>query len=217
MEAVMLVGLERWRLTVTEGNGADLGSTQMAIHGTKEFTDRESEPWMFRFNNLKFAFYNDRPIAIISNPTVRFRPNLQDVYLRPCGTLRNIRIVKHRLWVPWARLTRFGKFDCPVDRVSPEAIPSSELVWVLDDFYGAEGSWTKHLTFEPLVGIKRVLEFWKSEEILMVTEYGDIVSYNLETEKLKNLPRNSPSDFETSAYVNSLVTINHRRATSLRV
>ncbi|BBH05489.1 hypothetical protein Prudu_016889, partial [Prunus dulcis] len=35
-----------------------------------EFPDRESEPRMFRFNNLKFAS-----------------------------------------WVPWARLTRIGKFD----------------------------------------------------------------------------------------------------------
>ncbi|BBH01187.1 cold shock domain protein 1 [Prunus dulcis] len=39
---------------------------------------------------------------------------------------RNFRIVKWRSWVPWARLTELGSLTV-VDRVSPEAVPSSKL------------------------------------------------------------------------------------------
>ena len=42
----------------------------------EEFTDRESEPRMFRFNNLKFMFYINR--AMVSDLTVRSGPNFQD-------------------------------------------------------------------------------------------------------------------------------------------
>ncbi|BFG36889.1 hypothetical protein CerSpe_231630 [Prunus speciosa] len=102
------------------------------------------------------------------------------------------------LWNGSIALFGFNRFS---------VFPDSYGVWVLDGFDGAKGSWTKHLTFEPLGGIKRVLEFWKTDEILMVTEHGDIVSYNLETEKLKDLPINIPSEFETIMYANSLVPI----------
>lgn len=52
-------------------------------------------------------------------------------------------------------------------------------VWVLDDFDVAKGSWTKRLTVVSSVGITKVLEFWKSDQILMIATKGDIVSYSL--------------------------------------
>ncbi|CAL8152960.1 unnamed protein product [Prunus armeniaca] len=69
-----------------------------------------------------------------------FRPldhfQIEDVHLRPCKTFRNSRIEKQRLWVSWARLTQFEKFDRLVDRMSLEAFPSSGL-----------GSWTLERLF----------------------------------------------------------------------
>ncbi|BBN70478.1 LRR and NB-ARC domains-containing disease resistance protein [Prunus dulcis] len=61
---------------------------------SKEFTDRESEPRMFRFNNLESC---DRE---------RSEPNLQDECPIPCRTHRNFRIGIWRSWSPWAPLTR---------------------------------------------------------------------------------------------------------------
>ncbi|CAL8111915.1 unnamed protein product [Prunus armeniaca] len=69
----------------------------------RELADRESDPMIFRLNNLKFALNDNHPIT--SDPIVRFGPNMQDVFPKPCGTHRNIRIVKYRLWAPRARLT----------------------------------------------------------------------------------------------------------------
>ncbi|CAL8161766.1 unnamed protein product [Prunus armeniaca] len=68
----------------------------------------------------------------MSNPTVLFGPNLQDMYSKSCGTHRNFRIGNRRSWASWARLTLYGKFDHQVDRVSSEAFPTSETrSWTL--------------------------------------------------------------------------------------
>ncbi|XP_008245538.1 PREDICTED: F-box/kelch-repeat protein At3g06240-like [Prunus mume] len=82
-------------------------------------------------------------------------------------------------------------------------------LWVLDDFDGAKSSWTRNLTFDPMAGIKSILEFWKSDEIVMVTRNGDIVSYNPGTNKLKNLPMHfeNPSLVETIVFVDTLVPV----------
>ncbi|BBG93506.1 plant U-box 24, partial [Prunus dulcis] len=48
--------------------------------------------------------YQDR--AIVSDPTVRSEPNLQDKCPIPYRTHRNFRIGVWRSWSPWARLTR---------------------------------------------------------------------------------------------------------------
>lgn len=82
-------------------------------------------------------------------------------------------------------------------------------LWVLDDFGGVKDSWTKLLAFEPIVGIERSLEFWKSDEILMVATDGSIVSYNLGTDQLREISIHSmhPSYSETVVCVNSLVSI----------
>ncbi|PRQ42414.1 putative F-box domain-containing protein [Rosa chinensis] len=97
-------------------------------------------------------------------------------------------------------------------------------MWVMD----AKGAWTKQLTFEyvdyfPYSLPRKILAFWKSNEIFGVGENGSIVCYNLNTKIVKHLPiRSVPDYFPPSrdtfypfcciAYVNSVVPImNHVR------
>lgn len=82
-------------------------------------------------------------------------------------------------------------------------------IWELDDHGGAQGSWTKHINIEPIVGIAMPLIFWKSDEFLMVSPDGCIVSYNLDTQKYKHLPIHGiyPGYFEAVICVNSIVSI----------
>ncbi|XP_007207968.1 F-box/kelch-repeat protein At3g06240 [Prunus persica] len=82
-------------------------------------------------------------------------------------------------------------------------------LWVLDDFDGAKGSWTRHCTFESVIDIKRVLAFWNNDEILLVDGCGNIVSYNLGTNNHKNLLIYTENlcRVETIVYVNTLVPI----------
>ncbi|ONI04397.1 hypothetical protein PRUPE_6G319300 [Prunus persica] len=158
-----------------------------------EYEDEEQKPMVFLFYTGDEIFHN----ILLPDSFYTYEDGSSYAYEMSYIMYTDLRII---LWNGVIALFGFNRFS---------AFPDSYGVWVLDD--GAKGSWTQHLTFEPLVGIKRVLEFWKSDEILMVTEDGDIVSYNLATEKLKNLPRNSSSDFETIVYVNSLVSITGRQ------
>ncbi|CAL9003329.1 unnamed protein product, partial [Prunus brigantina] len=89
---------------------------------------------------------------------------------------------------------------------SPDAY-AAYGIWVMDDFEGAKGSWTRHLTFKILVDVKRSLKLWKSDEILVVTTSEDIVSYNLGTEKPRILPMHmeNPCILQNIVYVNSFV------------
>lgn len=82
-------------------------------------------------------------------------------------------------------------------------------LWVMDNIGGVGSSWIKQFTFGKAAGIERPLKFWKRDEILMVSDEGRLVSYNLDTEKLKYLPiPNMDSDhFEAVAYVDSMVPI----------
>ncbi|BBG99688.1 hypothetical protein Prudu_009462, partial [Prunus dulcis] len=69
----------------------------------------------------------------------------------------NFRIVKRTLWFPWARLTRIGKFDRSVDRVSPDAIPLSELgSWTYSDHANAAGG-----TLSGSSSMGLLVEFWE--------------------------------------------------------
>ncbi|KAI5343444.1 hypothetical protein L3X38_011320 [Prunus dulcis] len=52
------------------------------------------------------AISGDQGRAIVSDPTVRSEPNLQDECPIPYRTHRNFRIGVWRSWSPWARLTR---------------------------------------------------------------------------------------------------------------
>ncbi|VVA41387.1 PREDICTED: F-box/kelch-repeat [Prunus dulcis] len=148
--------------------------------------DDEKKPMVILFDTGDEVFHN-----IVFPDSISMYEGSPHCYDMCC----DMRII---LWNGFIALFGINRFS---------ALPESYEVWVLDDFDGAKGSWTNHFTFEPVMDIKRVLEFWKSDEILMVTQDGDIVSYSLETEKLKNLPMNNLSDFETIVYVNSLVPI----------
>lgn len=57
-------------------------------------------------------------------------------------------------------------------------------IWVMDDF----GSWTKHLTYETIMGIHLSLALWRSDEVLMVATDGRIVTYSLSSDRVKYLP-----------------------------
>ncbi|CAL2269098.1 unnamed protein product [Prunus armeniaca] len=156
-----------------------------------EYEDEEQKPMVIFFDTGDEIFHN----ILFPDSFYMYEEGSSYAYEMSYLMYCDLRII---LWNGSIALFGFNRFS---------VFPDSYGVWVLDDFDGAKGSWTKHFTFEPLMGIKRVLEFWRSDEILMVTEDGDTVSYNLATEKLKNLPMNSLSDFETIVYVNSLVSI----------
>nr|BAG12294.1 S locus F-box protein with the low allelic sequence polymorphism 1-S5 [Prunus avium] len=157
-----------------------------------EYEDEEQKPMVIFFDTGDEIFHN----ILFPDSFYMYEEGSAYAYEMSYIMYSDLRII---LWNGSVALFGFNRFS---------AFPDSYGVWVLNGFYGAKGSWTKQFTFEPLEGIKRVLEFWKSDELLMVTEEdGDIVSYNLETEKLRNLPMNSPCDFETVVYVNSLVSI----------
>ncbi|PON87021.1 F-box associated domain [Trema orientale] len=70
-------------------------------------------------------------------------------------------------------------------------LTSTFEMWVMvDNFGGVEGSttWIKHLTIGPLQGVHFPLAFWKNDELLLEARDGRIVSYNLNTYKLRNVP-----------------------------
>nr|WRO64594.1 MYB transcription factor protein [Rosa persica] len=74
------------------------------------------------------------------------------------------------------------------------AISNSFDIWMMDDSSGVEGLWTKYLTFIPAEGLKIPLVFLKSDELLMVTTDGRIVSYNFSNEKQRYLPIHGVED-----------------------
>lgn len=75
-------------------------------------------------------------------------------------------------------------------------------MWVMADFVGM---WIKQFTFGKAMGIVTPLQFWNSDEILMFSEEGRIVSYNLDTEKLSDSL--DSEDLQAVAYVTSIVGI----------
>lgn len=88
-------------------------------------------------------------------------------------------------------------------------------IWVmLDNSSGvskASCCWTKQLSIGPLEGICRPILFWKTDEILMSTDDGRAVSYNLHTKRLGSLPIPLGSLMcNTSVYIKSLVSVHGR-------
>ncbi|KAI5327202.1 hypothetical protein L3X38_026598 [Prunus dulcis] len=65
------------------------------------------------------AISGDQDRAIVSDPTVRSEPNLQDKFPIPYRTHRNFRIRVWRSWSPWARLTRVRVVRLLVDLQAP--------------------------------------------------------------------------------------------------
>lgn len=77
----------------------------------------------------------------------------------------------------------------------------------MDDVH--EGSWTKLLTLDVLLGMQKELVFWKSDEILMVAKDGRIFTHNIETERFRYVPIDSlfPDNCEAVVCVNSIVPV----------
>lgn len=82
-------------------------------------------------------------------------------------------------------------------------------LWVMGDVIGVEGYWIKQYTFGNAEGIDAPLQFWKGDEILLVSDEGCIVSYNLDTEDLTHLPIHKMGSecYEFVAYMTSIVAI----------
>lgn len=86
-------------------------------------------------------------------------------------------------------------------------------MWVMvNNFNGVKGLtyWTKHLTIGPLRCIHSPLTFWKDDELLMETKDGRIVSYNLDTQNLRQLPIRGavfPGTTFADLYLQTLVSV----------
>ena len=59
-------------------------------------------------------------------------------------------------------------------------------IWVLLEF-GVKESWTKLITIDPLLDLKRPLLFWKSGQIFMENTKGQLVLYDPFTQATKNV------------------------------
>ena len=59
-------------------------------------------------------------------------------------------------------------------------------IWVLLEF-GVKESWTKLITIDPSLDLKRPLLFWKSGQIFMENTKGQLVLYGPFTQATKNV------------------------------
>lgn len=59
-------------------------------------------------------------------------------------------------------------------------------IWAMDGF-GAEGSWTRMRSIKHLRDEPKPLVFWKGNELLMEMSCGKIKSYDVDTQKIKDL------------------------------
>ncbi|KAF3453052.1 hypothetical protein FNV43_RR03485 [Rhamnella rubrinervis] len=107
--------------------------------------------------------------------------------------------------------------------ISPLQRGVSKLIdmWVMDDCFGGvkRFSWTKHLVIETPSGISIPVAFWSSDELLMAKTYWKsdqtgfhtemLVSYNLHTQKVRNLPICGvlPGSAIAFSFVKSLISV----------
>nr|XP_011466186.1 PREDICTED: uncharacterized protein LOC101314201 [Fragaria vesca subsp. vesca]XP_011466187.1 PREDICTED: uncharacterized protein LOC101314201 [Fragaria vesca subsp. vesca] len=99
--------------------------------------------------------------------------------------------------VPRLHLTVWNEsvalFGSNLGSITVEWHKAKATMWVMNDCANTKAAWTKHLTFEyeeffPDRFPRRVLAFWKSNEILGVGENGILVCYNLITKTVRYLP-----------------------------
>ncbi|KAJ1437937.1 Galactose oxidase/kelch, beta-propeller [Sesbania bispinosa] len=74
-------------------------------------------------------------------------------------------------------------------------------IWVMGGF-GAEGSWIRVQTIERLRGEPKPLVFWKGNELLMEMSCGNIKSYNVDTQEIKDVMVKEHTDRHSSQAVN---------------
>ncbi|XP_058181371.1 F-box protein CPR1-like [Rhododendron vialii] len=69
----------------------------------------------------------------------------------------------------------------------PQQVETQYDIWVMPE-YGVKESWTRMYMIGPLVGIHGPLTFWKDDELLMESSTGQLVSCDLNTQEIKELP-----------------------------
>ncbi|KAM5548688.1 putative F-box protein [Rosa sericea] len=82
-------------------------------------------------------------------------------------------------------------------------------IWVMGESGGFRGSWTKDLTIGP-VECDIPLTFLKSDEIIIRTADGCVVSYNIGTQTLRYRPihvAEGPTRTQCVVYVNSIISV----------
>ncbi|XP_050384316.1 uncharacterized protein LOC126800927 [Argentina anserina] len=83
-------------------------------------------------------------------------------------------------------------------------------LWVMDDSSGVKSCWIKQFSLvSEVICMDTPLQFWKSDEILIVSRERRLVSYNLDTEQFKYLPLNNmdSDNLEAVVYMNSIVSV----------
>ncbi|XP_054776242.1 F-box/kelch-repeat protein At3g06240-like [Prosopis cineraria] len=79
-------------------------------------------------------------------------------------------------------------------------------IWVMKGF-GAQGSWTKMQSIMNLLEEPKPLVFWKEDELLLETCGGEIKSYNVVTQKIKNLKIEGNPVLNSAQAVNYVATL----------
>ncbi|KAM1201198.1 hypothetical protein FF1_017496 [Malus domestica] len=85
-------------------------------------------------------------------------------------------------------------------------------IWEMDDSTdGVKSPWSKkRLTIESVPSIEIPLVFWKNDELLLTATDGCVVSFNIRTQKLKDLPIHgieNPLYIQAVLYAESLVSV----------
>ncbi|TQD82904.1 hypothetical protein C1H46_031568 [Malus baccata] len=85
-------------------------------------------------------------------------------------------------------------------------------IWEMDDSTdGVKSRWSKkRLTIDSVPSIEIPLVFWKNDELLLTATDGCVVSYNIRTQKLKDLPIHgieNPLYIQAVLYAESLVSV----------
>lgn len=90
----------------------------------------------------------------------------------------------------------------------PSLVDAYFDIWVMNE-YGVKESWTKQFTIGPLSGIYSPISFWKSEELLFEGSNGQLVSCDLNTQKLKEyqVQEGDATTTQVAIYTESLVSI----------
>ncbi|KAM7493700.1 hypothetical protein LguiB_028309 [Lonicera macranthoides] len=80
-------------------------------------------------------------------------------------------------------------------------------IWVMKE-YGVKESWTKQFTVGPLLGIHSPLSFGKHNELLLQSDNGQLVSCDLNTNKIRDFEVcGAPTSLGAVMYVESLFSL----------
>ncbi|KAM1079321.1 hypothetical protein ACFX2B_013896 [Malus domestica] len=92
-------------------------------------------------------------------------------------------------------------------RVLQYGMTPSLFYYIIEE---VKGLWIKHLSIGTLQDILIPLKIWKSDELLIVSANGHIVSYNLSTKTRKYVSIrgvDNPRFIQAAVYVNSVISV----------